>query len=54
MWGVRVRVQVSKREFHTHIYLNYVRIEFLSYIIIKNKKTIKFIKHESHKKLQVL
>ena len=39
MWGeVRVRVQVSRREFHTHIYLDYVTVEFLSYI---KKKIIK-------------
>ena len=34
MWGARVRVQVFKREFHTHIHLDYARIEFLSYIKI--------------------
>ena len=28
MWGVRVGVQVSRRELHTHIQLDYVRIEF--------------------------
>ena len=26
VWGVRVRVQVSRREFHTHIHLDYVRV----------------------------
>ena len=34
--GVRTGVQVSRREFHTHIHLDYVRVEILSYI--KNKK----------------
>ena len=32
------RIQVFKREFHTHIYLNYIRVEFLSCI---NKKNLK-------------
>ena len=36
--GLRVRagVQVFKKELHKHIYLDYVRVEFLS--CIKNKK----------------
>ena len=38
---VRVGVQVSRREFCTHIYLTYARVEFLSYIL-KKKKLIKF------------
>ena len=33
---VRTGVQVSKRELHTHIHLDYVRVEFLS-CINKNK-----------------
>ena len=32
--GVSVRVQVCRRELHTHIHLDYVRIEFLSCIYI--------------------
>ena len=34
--GIRAGVQVSKREFHTHIHLDYVRVKFL-YCIIKKK-----------------
>ena len=34
--GARVGVQVSKREFHTHIHLDYAKVEILSYK--KNKK----------------
>ena len=26
MWGARPEVQVSRREFHTHIHLDYVRV----------------------------
>ena len=29
VWGVRVEVQVSIKEFHTYIHLDYVIIEFL-------------------------
>ena len=36
MWGVRVVVQVSKRELHRHIHLDLARLEFLS--CIKNEK----------------
>ena len=32
MWKVRAGVQGSKRKFHTHIHLDYARIEILSYI----------------------
>ena len=39
--GVRAEVQVCRRELHTHIHLDYARIEFLSciyiYIYIKIK-----------------
>ena len=35
VWGARDRVQVSRREFHTHIHLDYVGVEILS--CIKNK-----------------
>ena len=30
MWEARAEVQVSSREFHTHIHLDYARVEFLS------------------------
>ena len=36
VWRASVRVQVFRREFHTHIHLDYVRIKFLS-CIKKNK-----------------
>ena len=35
MWETRAGVQVSKREFHTHIYLDYSRVKF--YLINKKK-----------------
>ena len=38
--GVRAEVQVSRREFHTHIYLDYSRVEFLSCIKKKKKKIL--------------
>ena len=34
IWGVRVGVQVSRKELHTHIHLNQARLEFLFYIYI--------------------
>ena len=36
MWKVRAGVQGSKRKFHTHIHLDYAKIEILSYIKKKN------------------
>ena len=30
MWGARTRVQVFKKDFHIHIYLDYSKVEFLS------------------------
>ena len=39
MWGVRVGVQVSRRELHTHIQLEYVRIEFYLVFFFKKKVT---------------
>ena len=30
VWEARARVQVSMRELHTHIHLDYVRVEILS------------------------
>ena len=38
---IRVGIQVSRKEFHTHIHLDYDRIEFLS--CIKKKKFIKVL-----------
>ena len=32
VWGAKAGVQVSRREFHTHIHLNYVIVEFLFHI----------------------
>ena len=32
MWGIRVGVQIFKREFHTYIPLDSVKIEFLFYM----------------------
>ena len=29
VWGIKARIQVSKREFHVHIHLDYVKIKFL-------------------------
>ena len=37
MWEVRAGVQVFRRELHTNIHLDQVRVEFLSYIKIKIK-----------------
>ena len=36
VWGVSAGIQVSRRELHTHIHLNYTKVEFLS-CIKKNK-----------------
>ena len=36
--SIRAKVQVSRRELHTHIHLNYVRVEFSSHIQPKKKK----------------
>ena len=36
VWGPKAEVQVSRREFHTLINLNYVRIEIISCIKKKN------------------
>ena len=37
--GARVEIQVFRKEFHTHIYLNQAREEFY---LVKKKKKIKF------------
>ena len=40
MGGVRVEIQVSRRELHTHIHLHYVKVKkFILYI--KNNNNIK-------------
>ena len=33
VWGVMIEIQVFRKKFHTHIHLDYVRVEFLSCII---------------------
>ena len=38
VWGVRAGVQVTRRELHTYIHLNWVRVEFLSCKKKKKKK----------------
>ena len=38
MWGAKAGVQVSRRELHTHIHLDYARVEF--YLVLKKKKKI--------------
>ena len=42
--SIRAKVQASRRELHTHIHLNYVRVEFSSHIQQKKKK-INYIKN---------
>ena len=37
VWEARVGVQVSRREFHTHIHLDYDRVKILFYIKKKRK-----------------
>ena len=41
--GAKVKVQVSWKELHTYIYLDYIRVEFLS--CIKKKKMCKMFTH---------
>ena len=38
VWGTRAGVQVSRKEFYTHIYLDYIRVKILSCIKKKKKK----------------
>ena len=38
MWKVKVKVQVSKKKFHTRLYLDEVKVKFLSCIKKKKKK----------------
>ena len=54
MWEARVGVQVSRKEFHTHIHLDYDKVDFLS--CIKKKKINTFInkKKKSINTLKVL
>ena len=40
VWEARVRVQVFRREFHTHIHLDYVRVKFLSCIKKEENKLV--------------
>ena len=54
MWRANVGIQVSRREFHTYIHLDYVRIEILSYKK-KKKKFFFFVIHFYHSnKLQIV
>ena len=39
VWEARARIQVSKKEFHTYIHLDYVRIKILSCIKNNNNNT---------------
>ena len=38
VWEVKTGVQVFRKELHTHIYVNYAKVEFLS--CIKKKKIV--------------
>ena len=40
VWEARTSVQVSRRELHIHIYLDYTRVEF--YLVSKKKKKTMF------------
>ena len=40
VWGAKAGIQVSRREFYTHIHLDYVRVEILS---CKKKKILRLI-----------
>ena len=40
MWGARAGVQVSRRELHTHIHLDKVKVEILSCIQKKNLRHV--------------
>ena len=46
VWEVRAEVKVSMREFHTHIYLDWVLVEFLSSIKKKKKDLIWTLAHQ--------
>ena len=43
VWEKRTGIQVSKREFHTYIHLDYVRVKILSCIKKKKKLQIPYI-----------
>ena len=57
VWSVRVKIQVFRKKLHTHIHLNYVRVEFLSckkiYIYILRSKTQKSTSYRDNKSSQV-
>ena len=40
VWGVKAGVQVFRREFHTYIHLDYIRVEIISSIKNKNKNDV--------------
>ena len=48
MWEARVGVQVSRKEFHTHIHLDYDKVDFLS-CIKKKKLTLLLMKKKINK-----
>ena len=47
VWGIKAGVQVSKREFHTHIHLDYVKVEF--YLVSKKKKNLYILEFHCEK-----
>ena len=40
VWEVRAGVQIFRRKLHTYIHLDYVRVEFLSYIKKEKNKLV--------------
>ena len=38
VWGARVRDQVFRRELHTYIHLDYIRVKFMSFFLKKKRK----------------
>ena len=46
VWEVRAGVQVFKREFHIHIHLDYVRVEYYLVYIKKKKKECNYIQRK--------
>ena len=45
VWEVRTGIQVFRKDFHTHIRLDYIRVEFLSCI---NKKKNQYVLKYKH------
>ena len=45
-WGVRVEVQVCKREFHTDKNLDYFIVRFLSQIILKKRVKLHHVRNK--------